>query len=268
MSFLGSTNSTTPEDDVNCHDALFAQQAKAQPGTYNPTTDFTCGVLTSGQYQNGLCQQLKVNDCCIGNQAVMLSQSFMNPFPPCLLKYCKSIAPTTSLCGKHFNFDTGNIQGFVYLGFPPPKLPYMYKNISALMFQAILTKPLKLNPLQASIYDFTYFSNGVPISTNTASSYSTATTGNFSFLITMVGSNQTDITEVANFINSPTYEMALRKAFNVTTAITTVTAGVMTTRFYPANPIIINSSGTLRHGSLFWTMLFGVMVAVSIFSFV
>jgi hypothetical protein len=188
----------------------------------------------------------------------MLGQAFVQPIPPCMLKNCRNIAPITELCGLHINFGTGNIQATVFLNLTPHTgLPNMYKNTSVLQFQGILTAPMKLSPLQASVFNFVYFNNGVPITTNTASSFASATSGNFSFLITVVNSTKEQIDSLFAFVNSPNYEGALKQIYKTTATIDVQT---QTSRFYESNPFPMSSHAAST--SIFSTVMLSVFFAV------
>ena len=249
----GETNYTVQENE-NCYDQL-QDMTGGSDGSPSPLSDFTCTLYDPAMYPQ-VCTQFSANGCCFGNQAVMLGQSLMNPIPPCLNRYCVDIAPTTDLCGRHINFATGNIKGSVYLDFAPPALPNMYNNETVLIFQAGLMGPLGLLPTKVAIFDFTYFNNGVPITDNSPSGYTSATSGNFSYLITLVQTTEAELAEVSSTLSSPTYAGALQQ--QVFQNAGTVTVAVGADRYYPSDQI--QTSGARNVSPLSMGLFFFVWV--------
>lgn len=254
----GETNRTNPEDNDNCYDALTAM-LPAEPSPSSPVSDYSCSQNPAAY--GSICANFD-NDCCFGNQAIMLGQTLMSPLPPCLNKYCKEIAPITDLCGRHINFATGNVQAFTYLNFAAG-LPNMYQNISVLTFQSMLSRPLGLLPTQVSFFDFTYFVGGTPVLTNTATSYNGATSGNFSFLVSVVDTTQEQLASIMSTLSSQAYAGTVASMFGQDASA--VTVSVVTDRFYPSDQIKTTSSAfSISATASAWIFMF--LTAATMFS--
>lgn len=174
----------------------------------------------------------------------MQSQTFNTPFPPCLMKNCREIAPITDLCGKNINFGTGSVQGYVSFTQSPPDLVNMYNKSSVFNFQKILSRPLELYPKNVSIFDFTYYDNsGAEINENKASVYNAATGGNFSFLITLVDTTLEELTTFFEYVGSSEYETDLSDALYANGASSLQVSNVLV-RFYEADPIQTSSAAS------------------------
>lgn len=228
----------TDQDNVNCYDELTAMQESATPGAPSPLSDYTCTIF-AGNFP-AVCMGFQSEGCCWGNQAVMLGQSLMKPIPPCLNKECADIAPILDICGRHINYATGSIEAWVYLDFAPPTLPNMYNNMSVLQFQAIAARPLQLLPTKVAVFDFTYYNGVTEITSNNPTAMSTATSGNFSILITVVSSTPDEINAIEATVNSPVYTQTIAAAFG---NIGTVEAGTGAKRFYESDQIVTDGAG-------------------------
>jgi hypothetical protein len=258
----GETNYTDPDTNVNCYDALQEMQSEGSGGP-SPLSDFTCTLYNETMYPS-ICTNFSQNECCFGNQNLMLGQALMNPIPPCLNKYCKDIAPVTEICPRHINFATGSVEASVYLDFAPDAgLPNMYVNVSVLRFQAGLMTPLGLSPLMASIFDFTYYAGGVAITDNSPTALATATSGNFSFLVSVVGSTEQQIQTITATLNSDNYALALQgQVFQGAGAVTVRTDQ---TRFYESDQIYTSAASFSSPVSVF--TILGAAVISMYFAF-
>jgi hypothetical protein len=233
-------------------------------------TDYTCNLLSipnqGAAIYNTVCGKFTNNECCLGNHAAMLSQSFQMPFPPCLMKFCyiKSKA-INDFCGWHINFATGTIQAWVNIVTNPPYLPNMYNKTIVGAFQLNLISPFKgeILPQEVTFYDFTYYDkNGAAITTNFANSYKTAVRGNFSFTITMVNVTQTDLQRYAATISNPSYMKFLMSKYN-TTQVTSVS---QKSTFYAADPIEVPVSSAPSAFATAWLLSAFVMFATMYFN--
>jgi hypothetical protein len=215
---------------------------------------------------NTVCGKFTTNECCLGNHATMLSQSFQMPFPPCLMKHCYMTSKAINdFCGSHINFATGTIQAWVDMATLPPYLPNMYdKNVTG-AFQFNLVIPFRgaIMPQEVTFYDFTYYdNNGAVLTQNNVNAYKSAARGNFSFTVTLVNVTQAALLQYSAIINNATYAISLVKTYNTTK----ISSATKKTTFYAADPIDVSASSAPSFFATAWILSVIVMFTTMYFN--